>query len=161
VELATTAEATTGTDTVRAVTPAGLKAATDALVIGGMALLGTVNLSGGSTQSLSGLTLTGYKKLHMVIDALDVSIGADLRQNGDAIMALTGSGYCHGKLDVDLTTSIGESRLVIGASASLANPLTISPVLWKSDLTNASTSVTFTLSAGVYSAGTLYVYGVK
>lgn len=35
VELATTGEATTGTDTVRAVTPAGVKAATDALIVHG------------------------------------------------------------------------------------------------------------------------------
>lgn len=38
VELATTAEAVTGTDTVRAVTPAGAKAVTDALVAGGTAI---------------------------------------------------------------------------------------------------------------------------
>lgn len=42
VELATTAEATTGTDTVRAVTPAGLKAAIDALVNGSPAALDTL-----------------------------------------------------------------------------------------------------------------------
>ena len=40
VELATTSEATTGTDTARAVTPAGVKAATDALVAGGTAVAG-------------------------------------------------------------------------------------------------------------------------
>lgn len=43
VELATTAEATTGTDTVRAVTPAGLKAAVDALVAAAPGTLDTLN----------------------------------------------------------------------------------------------------------------------
>lgn len=40
VELATTAEATTGTDTQRAVTPAGLKAGLDARIGGGLVFLG-------------------------------------------------------------------------------------------------------------------------
>lgn len=43
VELATTTEATTGTDTVRAVTPAGLQASIDALVAGAPGTLNTLN----------------------------------------------------------------------------------------------------------------------
>lgn len=43
VELATTGEATTGTDTERAVTPAGLKAALDALLDGAPGALDTLN----------------------------------------------------------------------------------------------------------------------
>lgn len=43
VELATTTEATTGTDTVRAVTPAGLKAAIDALIASAPGALDTLN----------------------------------------------------------------------------------------------------------------------
>lgn len=43
VELATTAEAVTGTDTVRAVTPAGLQAALSALVAGAPGLLNTLD----------------------------------------------------------------------------------------------------------------------
>lgn len=50
VELATTGEATTGTDTVRAVTPAGLKAATD--VLNGECAVNTVAATG-STETLS------------------------------------------------------------------------------------------------------------
>jgi hypothetical protein len=43
VELATTAETTTGTDTVRAVTPAGVKAAIDALIAAAPGALDTLN----------------------------------------------------------------------------------------------------------------------
>lgn len=46
VELATTAETTTGTDTARAVTPAGVKAATDALVAAGTALTDITSAAG-------------------------------------------------------------------------------------------------------------------
>src|SRR5690606_15724028 len=65
VELATTAEATTGTDTSRAVTPAGVKAALNALVAGAPGALDTLNelaaaigddadFAGSVTSALSG-----------------------------------------------------------------------------------------------------------
>jgi hypothetical protein len=54
VELATTTEATTGTDTARAVTPAGLKAATDAVSATSSASVAPLTAAAGYTGTLRG-----------------------------------------------------------------------------------------------------------
>lgn len=84
VELATSAEAITGTDTVRAVTPAGLNAAIDAIA-GGWQLVQTQTPSGVSSVGFT----TGFEANydHMwIISALDMAsdaVGFDMRVSID------------------------------------------------------------------------------
>jgi lysophospholipase L1-like esterase len=85
VELATNSEATTGTDTVRAVTPAGLKAAVDALIAGAPGALDT--LAEIATQlstdesAVSALTTTVGGKLAKASNLSDLANAGTARTN--------------------------------------------------------------------------------
>jgi hypothetical protein len=161
--IASQAVAEAGADNSALMTSLRVKQAIAANTTGGLTLLGTIITTSGSTQSLSSLNLSGYKFLHMVVDAVSTSLAATLNQNSDAISPSTGTGgngKLYGFIDVDLATSIGESN--IGSSTdSLATPSAPSPFVWKSNLTTGSTTVTFTTSSGVFDLGSIAIYGGK
>lgn len=139
----------------------------DALTIAGVAasftldLLGTLTTTSGTTQTLSGLTLTGYSSLYIVVDGVShngaggasqsLKVGAANVQNtargatdlvGGPIWLMLGSGSATGLIDRD--TSANGSR--VNASG----------------YTTATTSISFTWdSGGAFDAGKITVYGVK
>lgn len=84
VELATTTEATAGTDTVRAVTPAGLKAAVDALVSGAPGALDTLSELAAALGNDASFATTITNALAARVRADTASQGLDSVQQSNA-----------------------------------------------------------------------------
>jgi len=129
--------------------------------VGGITLLGTIATTSGSTATLSGLTLTSYKQLQFVYDSVSgTSTNALFRLNGvqvNAANTIAAADFCSGGGTIDLTSGVfwgsglqsytsGSSFLTTGGA---------------SGLTTASTSISFTISAGTFDAGSIRIYGVK
>jgi hypothetical protein len=136
-------------------------------VVGGMTLLGTLTTTSGATQTLSGLDLTGYKALFIDVDGVSAnSSGVNLRfmSSGIAIgAALTGPTYVwNGRVLVALGSGIGDAWIIMSVAVTPPNPMS-SPALsyFESGLSDASTSVTFSVSAGAFDAGAIRIYGVR
>lgn len=159
VELATSAETVTGTDAARATHAAGVKAAIDAAIAalpaaGGMTLLGTLTTTSGTTQTLSGLTLTDYKMLYISLDGLSVSNNNDapLRYGSMPIGVLPAVAAAYdGQLFNDLSSGYTTGSFNGVASTGFTTAYTAS-----------STSITFSFAdSSIFDAGVIKVYGVK
>lgn len=137
--------------------------ATTADVGTGLTLLGTITTTSGSSVSLSGLTLTPYKQLQFVFDSVSgTATSSVIRLNSKYVSDVTVSAvgdFCIGGGIVDLASGIfwysGSAIFSAGASASPVGSGNAS------GLTTASTSITFTISAGNFDAGSIRIYGVK
>lgn len=131
---------------------------------GGMTLLGTLTTTSGTTQTLSGLTLTDYKMLRFMFDGVGYSgaTGATITLVGITIVASTlSSGRYRGIVEIDLATGAGYS--IIGSvTAAAPSGTDASDILaLRTSVTTATTSVSITSSSPSFVAGTVRVYGVK
>lgn len=128
----------------------------DAAGGGGMTFLGTITTTSGSSQSLTSLTLTGYKFLKLSLNGVSLSGAGNIQMNGAAIGPALASGAeaAIGNVDIDLTNGVGSS------SASNTGGTGATGRGFASGLTTASTAVTVTASAGTFDAGSIRVYGV-
>jgi hypothetical protein len=161
--IASQAVAEAGADNSALMTSLRVKQAIAANTSGGLTLLGTIITTSGSTQTLSGLDLTGYKSLHIVVDGVLTAVSATLKQNADVIspsMAGAGSSKLYGFIDIDLDTGIGEARTT-AASSGLPTPSMPNDLTWQSGLSAISTAITFTTSTSTFSSGSMKIYGVK
>lgn len=126
--------------------------------------LGTITTTSGSSASLSGLTLTGYKLLQFSIDGVSStqSTSTNMQLNGYIVAATNNGGvndFGLGGGTIDLANGVfwtsfsnfsgGGTLLATGGYAG------------RSGLTTSSTSITFTISAGTFDAGSIRIYGVK
>ena len=156
--VASQAEAEAGTDTTKLMTPQRVEQAIN-VQAEGMILLGTLTTTSGTTQTLSSLTLTGYKRL--VIDVSGVS-----HDNANSRGLLVGTA----RMAVDRSASTllyGTTQIILadGTAASLVDQQgggVINSYVQLSGYTNASTSIVFSWNgAGNFDAGTIRVYGVR
>lgn len=138
----------------------------DALSIAGVAasfnldLLGTLTTTSGTTQTLSGLTLTSYKALLVVIDGVSHDNGSarNLRLSGNRISdaSATGTATFDGFAVIALTSgrclsTVGNSTVTDTGSENTA-----------SGITTSSTSMSFTWDGtGNFDAGKIHVWGIK
>jgi hypothetical protein len=137
-----------GTSTTESlVSPAKIKAAVDASA--GTTLLGTLNTTSGTSQVLSGLSLTNYNRLYISADGVTQTSGTNREFFvGSTSFGVVFSGKAYeGVFFIDLTTGIGLSS--IGLSAS------------DSGIRTTSTSITFSLDGATFAGGTIRVYGVS
>jgi hypothetical protein len=124
--------------------------------------LGTLATTSGSSVTLSGLTLTPYKQVQYTLDGISaVNTNIFLRLNGYTIAnlsAATAGDVTFGGGIVDLNNGVfwcagsGYTGTSIVITNAYAGP---------SGLTTSSTSITFTLSASSFDAGSIRIYGVK
>ena len=130
-------------------TPSGLPS-TESVV-----LLGTVNTTSGSTQTLSGLNLTGYKQVQAWINGVDPSTTATSATITVGGMLLLPSG---------LTTNLvvnGYMLFDLGIGRGYAvNSLTDGQVASTHTLTTSSTSISVSTTQ-TFAAGSVTFYGVK
>jgi hypothetical protein len=137
------------------------------IATGGMTLLGTLTTTSGSSQTLSGLTLTSYKQILAVFKLvssnatsgiiLSSGIGLTITDNGAAA-----AGIC-GTMLYDLTNGILTTNASAGINAGSTNQAVIGSAwaaVTNSSITTASTSITFG-SAGTFDGGSILIYGVK
>jgi hypothetical protein len=155
--------ASAGTNTTQVATTAFVTdaVATSLLSSTGMTLLGTLTTTSGSTQTLSGLTLTSYKQLvlewngvsHNSGTSQDFSIGA-----GKVMNATPATGLVSGMVTVSLVNGIASPIL---ARLALPAILTSDATLAQTGYSTATTSVSVSVTAGAFDAGSIRIYGVK
>ena len=139
---------------------AGNPTITNTIAAGGMTLLGTITTTSGTSQSLTGLTLTSYKSLRLVMDGVSPGGSCNMMFEGLTYLAAgSGTATVYGIIDVDLTTSVG--TMIFSDTIALPAIEAATTLMMRSGLTTADTSVTFSVSASVFDAGSILVYGVK
>lgn len=140
-----------------------------AVPVGGMTLLGTINTTSGSSQSLSGLTLTGYKQLYFVFNGVAMTSAGNVTLSLGS-QAITGTlpapstVYGHAALDLAVGTFITVSTSAATVSfASNTPPSGSNFYAGRTSYTTASTSVAVGVigTSPSFTAGTVTVYGVK
>lgn len=134
---------------------------------GGFTLLGTIATTSGSTQSLSGLNLSAYRKLEIVVDG----VGDNSTTSGTFSIAgvstrattTTAANRLFGRATIDLTTGIITIQIGIavpsGPPFNIAGADTATPA-GKTALSTASTEVSVSMATTTFAAGTVYVYAV-
>lgn len=129
-------------------------------------LLGTLATTSGTTVTLSGLDLTRYSRLLIEIDGVSLSvtttplrfgtgsnapISANLSNAANALYGLYLVSLASGLM----TGSCAEPTAAAPSSAS-ASAFSV-----RTNLSNASTSISFSVASGGFDAGNIRVYGIK
>jgi hypothetical protein len=122
---------------------------------GGMTLLGTLNTTSGSTQTLSGLNLTSYQRVYVRFDS-SLASGSTIRINGaDATDNLgTSSSNLKGFGWIDL---VNQTYLGFAKESSSSTQVRF---IVNTAINQASTAITFT-TGSTFDAGTIQLYGEK
>lgn len=168
-DLASQAQAEAGSDNTKLMTPLRTKQAITAQVstIESMTLLGTLTTTSGTTQTLSGLTLTGYKEIVCYVRGVSHNSGTTqgLLLNGRAVArAAVSSDVYRGVIVFSLTDGTGYAVVANGTAAefSAGKHSTDRYYAFTAGYDTSSTSVSFTFSSsGAFDAGSILVYGVK
>jgi hypothetical protein len=131
---------------------------------GGMTLLGTVTTTSGASQTLSSLTLTGYKQIQLIFNNVS-GTNTSTYYNVAGIrftVAHTGAGdSVWGTATIDLTNgafscATGQTTTTAGTASAV-----VTGYAGNVGITTATTSIVFAPSAGTFDSGTILVYGVK
>lgn len=131
-------------------------------------LLGTLSMTSGTTQTLSGLTLQPYRGLLLIFQNVGVTTGAsaalELRVDGAAIYAVTATTYAsvRARCYIDLNTGVGDATSAVVTGTA---PVSATGTGWviRTTLGTGSTSVSVSHAgnASTFSAGSVRIYGVK
>lgn len=138
---------------------------------GGMTLLGTLSFSSGTSQTISGLTLTTYKQIQFVINGVSISYQSQFILNDPSGAQLIfinivsggpGTSQFRGIGTLDLSSGIlvsnGGNTVISTSAGSISSITTVS----KTTFSTSSTSFTFTNStSSSFNGGTLLVYGIQ
>ena len=131
----------------------------DALKLGHW-FLGSLTMTSGTSQTLSGLVLTPYRFLVVSVNAVSTNASSStLLLNGAAFAVLTAGAVAQtgsGGGFVELASGVywSSSGNTSGAAAPSFGGA--------SGLSNASTSITFTSTGGgTFDAGSIRIYGIK
>lgn len=139
---------------------------------GGMTLLGTLTTTSGSSQTLSSLTLTGYKQLYIVFEGVSASSTSAVLRMTDpnstnlqigtfstTNAALKFTGIMTLDLGSGVFTCVGyRGAAATGVSSGDASNSVFGGI---STYSTSSTSITFTVSTGSFDLGAIDIYGVK
>ena len=168
-----------GGSTVLALTSSGVAitgtlSATTISGAGGMTLLGTLTTTSGTTQTLSGLTLTNYKMIQITFNNVGFTSGTSPTNMRIAGVDLTFPSYAstttsaYGLMTIDLSSgatagAVSTGYINTGTSNSISASSNISGSISGnlSTITTSTTSIAFTWAAGnTFASGTIKVYGV-
>ena len=141
-----------------------VKAYVDGQNFGGMTILGTITTTGGTSQSLGSLDLTGYKFLIASFDGVSSTsngFGLTFPETGVTVAASVNQGdSVRGTVIIDLSTGSGSSNLG-PATLSAPSSAVATPYALNTTLSTASTSVAVGVSVGTFDAMSITVYGLK
>ena len=127
-------------------------------------LLGTIATTSGTTVTLSSLTLTSYKLLYCISDAIssNTSTATWMELNGWPVLQTTlndAANYGTGIAIIDLASGVFGSS---SGRSFAGNFYYNNSGGGSSGVTTASTSISFTLdTAASFDAGSIKIYGVK
>ena len=129
---------------------------------GSMTLLGQLNPTSGNSTTLSSLNLTGYTSVRAYWKGLKLTGSAYVYHNGYRACYTSSSSYLiWGMIDIDLASQSFGGGADIYTAAGAGSASAGRGFGGKSNLTTASTSITFTTSAGTFVSGSIRIYGVK
>jgi hypothetical protein len=140
--------------------------ATGSLITESMVLLGTLTTTSGTTQTLSGLNLTGYKSLYIAFNNVSLAgtTNSQLQLNSIQIsIALSnGANGFNGIMLVDLVSGAFFSAIDQFPISTSTWSITLNGRVGRIGITNASTSITLgTAGTLAFDNGAVYFYGVK
>lgn len=143
----------------------GTLSATSITGAGGMTLLGTLTTTSGTTQTLSGLTLTGYKYLQISINNVSGNATGFLRMAGLNIQpySSTAAQSQWGTIQIDLTNSGAFGSIIVYDQNTTSGTVRSDSYAGGGNCgyTTATTSISFDYSsAATFDSGTIKVYGV-
>lgn len=116
-------------------------------------LLGTLNTTSGSSQTLSGLALTPYRLVQCLCRNLNFNTSSYLTFAGQQV-SMSGVGVT-GVIMLDLSTGYAFAQFaLISAPASELRTVT-------TGYSTATTSLVFALSSASFNSGTITIYGQK
>jgi hypothetical protein len=136
---------------------------------GGMTLLGTVNTTSGTSQTLSGLTLTGYKKLEFAILGVKSTATSFKLQLNDGTSSYNlmytntydvAEGFT-GVVTLYLVNGVFGSTVTSSAPSGTYGSSVDYCASGGTRYTTASTSVIFVANTGNFNGGSIKVYGVS
>jgi hypothetical protein len=125
-----------------------------------MPLLGTITTTSGATQSLTGLTLTPYKFLRLVIAGVSGNTATwALAIDGLTITSTYAAvNVIRGMMEIDLTDGTFVAT-TINASPGVSNLATT--YAGDNSITTATTTITASITTGTFDAGVIRVYGIR
>lgn len=148
-------------------TSAAVKGYTDTAIaaipaVTSLTLLGTINTTSGTTQTLSGLNLTTYSAILLFIDGISTGASGStstLSAFGRAVFSKTSANYTsvRGTVLLNLATGVGSS---LTAEMSTTSETAQAKVI-DTTMSTASTSVSISTTPSSFNAGSVLVYGVK
>ena len=138
---------------IKTVNGVSLLGSGDVVVAAGMTLLGTITTTSGASQSLTSLVLTPYKFIVCTVDNVSFDGARHLRIDGIQCSVATsgGTGILLGGLQLDLANGIFNANISTQTGGSYVG---------ETAYTTATTTITFSASAGTFDAGSIRVYGV-
>lgn len=165
-----------GGSTVLALTSSGVAitgtlSATTISGAGGTTLLGTLTTTSGTTQTLSGLSLTNYKLLQITFNNVGFTSGSatELQVAGVKVTASTYAGTgtaIYGIMTIDLSNgavggNVLSGYIPTGSTNTIYFNAGSNPIAGNIQILNATTSIAFAFAAGnTFTNGTIKVYGV-
>lgn len=148
-------------------TSAAVKGYTDTAIaaipaVTSLTLLGTINTTSGTTQTLSGLNLTTYSAILLFIDGISTGASGStstLSAFGRAVFSKTSANYgnVRGTVLLSLATGVGSSMTAEVSSSSATAQVSVIDTT----MSTASTSVSISTTPSSFNAGSVLVYGVK
>jgi hypothetical protein len=164
--VASQAEAQAGTDNTKLMTPLRVAEAVAALAPSpNTVLLGTINTTSGTTQTLTSLDLTPYKSLLIAVNGVStvasVSGTRTFTIAGCTVFTVSAPTLValRGLCIIDLASSVGTSSIA-DASGAAPSATTATSLVLRTSLTTASTSISVTADL-TFDAGSVLVYGAK
>lgn len=132
------------------------------LITEGVTLLGTLATTSGTSQTLSGLSLTGYKALKLYYSNVGSGTSVLSVNTIDVSTAPTSTQSHWGCVEIDLASSVFVSTLRKTASNSgSVSTVVDSGTSGKSTVTNATTSIVVDANGGTFTRGSVTIYGIK
>jgi hypothetical protein len=152
---ATNADATTGTDNTKVATILRARQTVSVLVA-------TLATTSGSTVTASGLDLSTFRELHVVLNAVSSTAVSYLTLNGLQITASLASAANvfrgTGVIDLNIGTFSFTSM-----NSSTTSPASFIALSYAGDtaISTASTSISFGVSAGTFDSGNIRIVGYR
>jgi hypothetical protein len=166
-DLASQAEAEAGTDNTHLMTPLRTSQAISAL---STVVLGGITTTTGTTQSLTGLNLTGYKFLRLTLQGvsgnnntptLSFYVDGTTTTGQVAASLVSSTNRWWGSALIDLSTGAYEATSApVGTGAGVYSA-TATSFAGFTGVTTATTSVGFIISSGSFDQGSVTVYGIR
>lgn len=139
--------------------------ATGSLITESMVLLGTLTTTSGTTQTLSGLDLTGYKQLFIAVDNVSItSTTSQITLNSVTVFITNNATQSvYGIVAIALLNgvfgSLYNGAITTGSASGSFSTTAGYSNGGKTTITNSTTSIT--VAGGTFDSGTITVYGVK